>query len=458
MDELMKAALESFPNFVVVDENEKIAYLNESYAKLLGTTVGDAIGKTVSEVIPNTRLGLVLKSGKAEIGSVMTLYDHTVEKEITVVCNRIPVQKDGKILGVLAATTMANIFDVERLHQEIEQIKTENQRYKAEIAALKRAANPMERVIGKSTTIREIKSTIRDYADSNLTFLITGETGVGKEVFARAVHQLSNRTTKNYVKINCAAIPSTLLESELFGYAGGAFSGASKGGKIGKFELADGGTLLLDEIGEMSLELQSKLLRVLQEKEIERIGGVTPIKVDVRIICCTNQNLEKMVQEGRFREDLYYRINVIELNIPPLRKRREDILPLSQFFIEKANQENGYAVTGLSQDVIAMFMSYSWPGNVRELEHAIERAVVRCKGGEITSDQVDFLVERSQRRLELETEAVSSPSSLKEYAQQAERDRIMQALAQTGGNKSKAAKLLGIDRTVLYTKLRKYDI
>lgn len=388
----------------------------------------------------------------------MTLYDHTVKEEITLVCNRIPIRKNGKTIGVLAATTMANIFDVDRLHQEIEHIKTENQRYKAEIAALKKAANPMERVIGKSTSIREIKRTISDYADSNLTFLITGETGVGKEVFARAVHQLSNRSAKKYVKINCAAIPGTLLESELFGYASGAFSGASKSGKIGKFELADGGTLLLDEIGEMSLELQSKLLRVLQEKEIERIGGVHPIKVDVRIICCTNQNLEQMVREGRFREDLYYRINVVELNIPPLRMRREDILPLSQFFIEKINQENGYALTGLSQEVMALFTSYSWPGNVRELEHAIERAAVRCKGGEITAEQVDFLLTRAQRHQAPEPLPAPVSGSLRECAKQAERDRIIQALEQAGGNKSKAAKILGIDRSVLYSKLRKYEI
>ena len=314
---------------------------------------------------------------------------------------------------------------------------------------------PLDRVIGKSCTIREVKQTISDYADSNLTFLITGETGVGKEVFARAIHQSSGRSLQSYVKINCAAIPGTLLESELFGYADGAFSGAAKGGKIGKFELANHGTLLLDEIGEMPLDLQSKLLRVLQEKEIERVGGIKSVEVDVRIICCTNQNLEKMVQEGRFREDLYYRINVVELNIPPLRERLEDIPPLCSFFLEKVNEENGYAITGLEEDVLTLFDAYPWPGNVRELEHVIERAAVRCKSGMMTTRHVDFLAARASRQRE---QTQLEPASLRERTQQAELESILQALDRTGGNKTKAARLLGIDRSRLYSKLKKYHL
>lgn len=455
MDELMQAALEAFPNFVVVDINGTIVYLNENYEKLLGTTSKDAIGRSVSEVIPKTRLNIVLKTGQAEMGSIMTLYNHAAKRDVTLVCNRIPIRKDGAIIGVLATTTMDNIFEVTRLYEEIELIRQENQKYKIELEALKGILRPLERIIGGSPAIQEIKQTITDYADSSLTLLITGETGVGKEVFAKAIHQMSGRTLNNYVKINCAAIPANLLESELFGYVEGAFSGAAKGGKIGKFEMANHGTLLLDEIGEMPLELQSKLLRVLQEKELERVGSVTPIEIDVRIICCSNQNLEKMVLDKRFREDLYYRINVVELNIPALRERREDIPALCRFFIDKINQENGYAITNIDSEALSLFDSYLWPGNVRELEHVIERAAVRCKSGMLTAKHVDFLVARRNRQRDA---GVQDTPLLKEHTQQAELRTIIQALEQADGNKTKAAQLLGIDRSRLYSKIKKYHL
>ena len=455
MDELLLEALETFPNFVVIGADERIVYLNEGYARLLGTTTRQAIGRPVVEVIPNTRLHLVLRSGKEEMGSVMTLYDHTAGQDISVVCNRIPIRRDGKIVGAVAATTISDLLDVARLNEEIRAIRSENQRYKAELEQMKSALNPLNQVVGQSPAIRQLKESIADYADSGLTVLLTGETGVGKEVFARAVHQLSPRAAQSYIKLNCAAIPANLLESELFGYAGGAFSGASKGGKIGKFEQADGGTLLLDEIGEMSLDLQSKLLRVLQEKEIERVGGTKPIKIDVRILCATNQNLETLVREGKFREDLYYRINVVELRIPPLRERQGDISLLCQYFIEKANAENGYAITGTDEDVLALLQDYAWPGNVRELEHVIQRAAVRCRTGNITLRHVDFLSLKANR---IDVPEPDSGLSLRDRTAQAERDSILRALKQCGGNKTKAAQLLGIDRTRLYHKLRKYGL
>lgn len=453
MDELLLEALETFPNFVVIDSNERVVYLNENYARLLGTTARLAIGRPVAEVIPNTRLPLVLRSGKEEMGSVMTLYDHTTGQDISVVCNRIPIRRDGRIVGAVAATTISDLLDVARLNEEIKAIRSENQRYKAELEQMKSALNPLNQVVGQSPAIRQLKESIADYADSGLTVLLTGETGVGKEVFARAVHQLSPRAAQSYIKLNCAAIPANLLESELFGYAGGAFSGASKGGKIGKFEQADGGTLLLDEIGEMSLDLQSKLLRVLQEKEIERVGGTKPIKIDVRILCATNQNLETLVREGKFREDLYYRINVVELRIPPLRERQGDIPLLCQYFIDKANAENGYAITGADNDVLTLLQDYAWPGNVRELEHVIQRAAVRCRTGNIMLRHMDFLSAKAHRA---EVPEPAPGLSLRERTGQAERDSIVQALEQCGGNKTKAAQLLGIDRTRLYHKLRKY--
>ena len=253
-------------------------------------------------------------------------------------------------------------------------------------------------------------------------------------------------------------IPKDLLESELFGYEGGAFTGAKKGGKIGKFELADGGTLLLDEIGEMPLPLQSKLLRVLQEKEIERVGGITPIKVDVRLICSTNQNLTQLIQEGRFRADLYYRINTIELAIPPLRDRLDDIPELCNFFIQKFNRENGSYTQGIDQEVLALMQQYTWPGNVRELEHVIERLCFLNGHSTIHLSSCDFLIHKMSGENTLSKPAFSAASSLQEQRCNAEIDLIRQTLRQTDGNKAKAARLLGIDRTVLYRKLKKYHI
>ena len=423
MDELLMEALETFPNFVVIDDQERVIYLNRGYAALLGTTFEKAVGRPVTEIIPNTRLHLVLRSGKAEMGSVMTLFDHTVNGEIQVVCNRIPIRRNGKIVGAVAATTISDLLDVARLSEEIRAIRSENRRVKAELEQMKSALNPLNRVVGESPATRQLKESIADYADSHLTVLLTGETGVGKEVFARAVHQLSRRASGPYVKINCAAIPANLLESELFGYAEGAFSGAVKGGKPGKFQLADHGTLLLDEIGEMPMDLQAKLLRVLQEKEVERVGGTKPVKVDGRILCSTNQDLPKLVREGKFREDLYYRINVVELHILPLRERAGDIGPLCDYFIEKTNAEEGYAVTGMDPEVLALFQRYRWPGNVRELEHVVQRAAVRCRTGSIQLRHVDFLTDRAQvpEPAPAAAPAAAAPLNLRERAAQAER-------------------------------------
>lgn len=459
MTDLLLAALETFPNFVVVDSKARIVYLNQGYARLLGTTVQDAVGRPVNDVIPDTRLHIVLRSGIEETGSLITLFDHTVGENVTFVCNRIPIRRNGKIVGAVAATTIRDLLDVSRLNKEIEAICAENQRFRTELEQMKNALNPLKQIIGQSSAVCQLKKSISEYADSNLTILFTGETGVGKEVFAQAVHKLS-RPGNAYVKLNCAAIPAELLESELFGYAEGAFTGAARGGKLGKFQLADHGTLLLDEIGEMSLNLQSKLLRVLQEKEIEQVGGTKSIKLDVRIICATNQNLEKLVREGRFREDLYYRINVVDLHIPPLRERQEDIPPLCKHFIEKVNTENGYAITEVDQEALALFQSYVWPGNIRELEHVILRAAVRCRTGNISLQHVDFLsdkISRTKRSCEGPSE-LTTDRSLRERTQETERDSIIQALEECKGNKTRAAQMLGIDRTRLYHKLRKYQL
>ena len=328
---------------------------------------------------------------------------------------------------------------------------------KKELLNIQKHRHGLESIVGKSEALQNTKKLISKFANSNLSILITGETGTGKELYANAIHYMSNRCNMPYVKINCAAIPGELLESELFGYEKGAFTGASEKGKIGKFEYANGGTVLLDEIGEMPLFLQSKLLRVLQDKCVERVGGVKPIPLDMRVICSTNQNLEEAVRQGRFRSDLYYRINTVEIKVPPLRQRMEDIAPLCEHIIVQVNEENGVFVTGIQQQALRLLEEYQWEGNVRELEHVLQRACVAAGAGELTIRDFDFLLERIFRHSAAEQEP-GAVENLAEKTAKTEREEIIKALVQTNGNKSKTAKILGIDRTVLYSKIRKYNL
>jgi len=257
---------------------------------------------------------------------------------------------------------------------KIKSLSAEIRQYKSELNRIRGAKYSLDQIIGNSAKIKKMKEMIVKAAQTKSTVLIFGETGTGKELVAHAIHQQSRRNYQPFVRVNCAAIPGELLESELFGYEEGAFTGAKRGGKVGKFELANFGTLLLDEINQMPLYMQSKLLRVIQEKEIERLGGNRPIEIDVRRIFTTNQNLAELVQQNKFREDLYYRINVVSIDIPPLRERIEDIPMLVRFFIAKINKELGLSISGIDKKVLKLFMAYDWPGNIRELENAIERA------------------------------------------------------------------------------------
>lgn len=466
---LYTSALEVMPNFVIVDSEGIIVYMNKVYSQLLGKPLDEIIGSHVTNIIPGTRLMHILESGKAEIGDVMRLYDHSKGKNVDLVCNRMPIIENGKTIGVVAVTTFENTSDIHDLHKELIKIKRENESYRQVLSEL-HADDPFSGVIGTSSGITEIKHTILDFAKSDLTFLLTGETGVGKEVFARAIHELSSRADKPYIRINCAAIPEQLLESELFGYEAGAFTGASKSGKQGRFELADGGTLLLDEIGEMPVALQSKLLRVLQDGEVERLGGKEPKKIDVRLICSTNINIYKMVKEGKFRKDLYYRINTVEIQIPPLRQRLEDLPALCHFFIQRMNIRNNIRTQGIDDDVLELFRNYSWPGNVRELEHTIERLAFQCKDDMIDLSHCGFLEKKIAAYDQMayaeppETAAILSPASstglheLKKRHEQAEKETILNALEEADGNRSKAAKLLGMSRSMFYNKLNKYNI
>ena len=330
-----------------------------------------------------------------------------------------------------------------------------------------------ERIIGSSPKMQEIYKIVGQIAPSNVTVLLRGESGTGKELFARAIYQHSSRSNLPFLPVNCAAIPDTLLESELFGHEKGSFTGATSR-RIGKLEQCQGGTIFLDEIGDMSLSTQAKLLRVLQEKNFERLGGTETIKVDIRLIVATNKDLEEAIGNGKFREDLYYRLNVVSIMIPPLKERKEDIPGLVSYFLKKFNRELKKGIVGITPSAMAKIASYGWPGNVRQLENVLKRAMVLCQGEWILEDQLLF--EKGWERREAQEEsnkknvedlldalfeefstASVTPQDL-DMISSLERGLILRALQKTRGNQLKAAALLGINRSTLRGKMERYNI
>lgn len=310
-------------------------------------------------------------------------------------------------------------------------------------------------VVGKSESMKKVIELIDAVSKTDSLVLIEGESGTGKELVAKAIHQNSHRKNNPFIVLNCGALSEGVLESELFGHEKGSFSGAFTQRK-GRFELANSGTLFIDEVGELSLSAQTRLLRVLQEKEFERVGGTYPIKVDVRIIAATNKNLEKEVKENRFREDLFYRLNVFKINVPPLRDRKEDIIELSNFFISKFSKEMNKKITGLSPEAIKILKNYSWPGNIRELQNVIERAVVLCKDDIITPRELpDNLSKEAEMRDQVE---IKSGETLDSAMERIEKSIILKALKKCGFSQTKTAEYLGVKRTTLRYKLEKYGL
>jgi two-component system NtrC family response regulator len=309
---------------------------------------------------------------------------------------------------------------------------------------LKNEQSPIEGIIGGSPEMLKVCRTVEKVAPTDVTTLILGESGTGKELIARALHNLSPRANEKFLAINCAAIPETLLESELFGYEKGAFTGANKQ-TLGKFEYAHKGTFFLDEVGDLPMALQAKMLRFLQERVIERVGGREEIPVDVRIVCATHQDLSQLIEEGRFREDLYYRISEISINLPPLRDRGDDVLMLAKVFLDRYNKQNKRNIKGFSDNALAAIANYPWPGNIRELENKIKRAVIMAEGIQITAEE-----------LELDEQGESLLVNLRQIRDEAERTAISRALIICGDSISRAAQILGVSRPTLYDLMNKH--
>jgi two-component system response regulator HydG len=418
---------------VTVDSRMRIMKANSSFGRICKPASGDFIGKRFDEIEHRCHsacsevLQEVLQT-KKEVRAVQVECRHDEHRRQMVVLTSSPLKdQSGNFSGAVLV-----VRDVTRESNLERELKERRQ---------------FHNIVGKSGKMQRIYELLEDLADSDTTVLITGESGTGKELVANALHYSANRAANPLVKVNCSALSDSILESELFGHVKGAFTGAV-GDKIGRFEMADGGSILLDEIGEISPAIQLKLLRVIQEKEFERVGESQPIQIDIRIIATTNRNLKDRVRQNRFREDLYYRLKVVEVCLPPLRERIGDIPLLIDHFCNKFNRRFNRQIEGVSDDVIRMLTTYPWPGNVRELEHAIEHAFVLCHSHIIVIDHLPPEISGYRRDHQLK---FAKSSSL-------DIPTILDALGKTGGNKAKAARLLGVNRRTIYRKLsRKED-
>ena len=456
----LAAALDSLnEGIVITDADAHIVFMNQPYCDFLGVTKNCVLGKYNLDIIPNSRMHVVVQTGVPEFAQVQDINGQSV------VVTRLPIIQNERIVGSIGRVLFKNIDELNKLAGRMEFLRNDLEIYKGELHKIRKQEYNIDHIIGFNKEMMLLKSMTIRAARSMSTVLILGESGTGKELFANAVHNASPRFAGPFVKVNCAAIPETLLESELFGYDEGAFTGAKKGGKPGKFELAHRGTIFLDEIGDMPLAMQTKLLRVLQEHEIERVGGTKPHTIDIRVIAATNKDLEEMVRLGQFRDDLYYRINVVTLNIPPLRERTSDIRLLAYSIIGKMNEKFNYSVSTIEDEALDMMCRHSWPGNIREMENVLERAFNLIDDDNILKAEhfptLKKALEKNISHFNLPDEVYSATSEsfkISDIKNIAERDAIIHTLEKTGGNKNKAAKLLGMHRSSLYVKLNKYGI
>ncbi|MEH7335010.1 sigma 54-interacting transcriptional regulator [Neobacillus drentensis] len=449
LEEVINLAAE---RIVIVDSQGIIKYINAAYCEFIGTTVENAIGKHVNEVIENTRMHIVAKTGQAELAAVQRINGSEM------IANRFPLVVEGELVGALGTVMFRNPEEWRQYQSKIQSLVEELKYYKNRFE--KESKYNFADLIGNSPAFLASKKLAERISSSHSSVLLLGESGTGKELFAHAIHNGSSRSAFPFVPINCASIPEHLLESELFGYEEGAFTGAKKGGKKGQFQAAHHGTIFLDEIGDMPLSMQSKLLRVLQEKEVQRIGGQKSIPVDVRVIAATHRDLDKMVQEGTFRQDLYYRLNVIKIEIPPLKKRTEDIPFIAKSLLTKLGKRFHRQSTVLSADVIDRLQKHKWPGNIRELENVLERAINVLDGETIEIHHLPLYLRDLEvdHYIQPQQKPDISVKPLKETLALVEKQAILHALAVTDGNKLEAAKLLEIGKTSFYEKCKLYGI
>ena len=432
---------------IVTDIDGNITHFNKPYGEFIGVDPQAQIGKHCTDAVENSRMHIVAKTGIPEINQ-----SHQIKGQSMVV-QRIPIKKEGRVLAVYGQVMFKDVQDVRKLAAEFSLLESKVKLYEEELISLRSTRYTLDSIIGKSESLKSLKKEALRAASNQYPVLISGESGTGKELFAQAIHHASARKLYPFVRINCAAIPRDLLESDLFGYETGAFTGAKSGGKPGKFELAHQGTVFLDEIGDLPLEMQPKLLRVIEDNEFERVGGTRMIRSNFRVIAATNRNLEKMLAEGRFRKDLFYRLNVIPINILPLRERKTDIIPIATYLLAQLAQEANIPQIYLGREAEKVLKNCEWQGNVRELSNVLERTIAALEGSTIHLQDLPFYLHRSRKR-----KIEDNRSSLKDVQARTEKEAIRYALSETKNNKAKAAKILGIHRTLLYKKMKKYNL
>ncbi|MBI6873119.1 sigma 54-interacting transcriptional regulator [Clostridium aciditolerans] len=452
MDELFNLQSNVFDNLheavCICDENGIVRYWNKSAEKLYGVTVEDIIDKNLEDFFPNALSIQVLKTEKR----VDNVCHQPVEGKL-VALSAVPLYNSkGNLIAVVS--TDRDITDAENLTKQLEYEKKKvellEHAYKKEIASKYNFPS----IIGKNKKIIESIAIAEKVAPTSTSVLITGKSGTGKEVFARSIHEASGRTG-NFVAINCSAIPESLFESELFGYVEGAFTGAIRKGKIGKFEFANGGTLFLDEIGDMPLEMQAKILRVLQDGIIYRLGSEKSVTTDTRIIAATNRDLKKLISEDKFREDLFYRLAVVQIHLPDLKDRKEDIKDLCNLFLEQVSKQEDIKINDIDEKAYKILTSYKWDGNIRELKNVIQRMVVLSNDGKITVDSIpEYILESASDSEDMG----ENQHDLERIVENVEKRTIKDVMSMVNGNKQQAAKILNIKRSTLYYKLGKYNI
>lgn len=423
----------------VVDAEGLLRWVSPVHARFFGMTRGEGLGRPAEEVIENTRLPEVARSGRAQIGRLQEM------NGVARIVSRFPINRDEKTVGAIGQVMFKGPDQALEFGREIAKLRAEVDYYRRELEEMRPRPADLEAIIGDSPPIRKLKADIARVAPLDISVLIRGESGTGKELVARALHGQSNRAAKPLVVLNAAALPATLVEAELFGYEPGAFTGADKRGRSGKFELADKGTLFLDEIGDMGIDIQAKVLRVLEEGTFERLGGHRSRSADFRLVTATNRPVERMIEEEDFRADLYFRIGALTLWLPPLRDRAADIPALVRTFLARTVKRHNLPPRGVRGDAMALLTAHPWPGNVRELFNTVQKAAIFCDGDELTPVDLPDLVGEAPQP--------DPAASLEMQLRALEERLIAEALDRADGNKKRAAEALGISRTYLYKRL-----
>jgi len=432
-----------YDGILIIDTDEIVKYINPAYTRITKVAYDEIVGKKLREARPGARLPNVLTTKKPIVGVLRE------ESGIEYSVNMSPIFEESDLIG--AISVVSNIDDIYRLYRDIDKYKSKVKSLENRISAIQKAKYTLDDIISVDISSVEVKNTIKKISQKDITVLIFGESGTGKELYANAIHNESNRADGPFIAVNCASFQGSLLDSELFGYEEGSFTGAKREGKIGLFEAANKGTIFLDEISEMDLEVQAKLLRTLQEGTIRRIGSVKETAIDVRVIAATNKNLEDMVRDGMFRHDLFYRIAVFPLMIPPLRERKDDILPLAYNYIESFKNSLKKDII-LSSEAELMLFNYNWPGNIRELKNSIEFGINMMEDNEIKYNHLPVRVQ-----VQNSVKNAQVVQKLSDKVKETEKNEIINAIKIFGEDiegKKRAAKALGISLATLYNKIK----